>query len=87
MILLTGFAMAGLGGWIFGQAFPCVITSNTYCPYSGAQEAANSFGYVIPLIVIGSFLIITGAAFMAAAHISENLRPAPAESASSAGQK
>ncbi len=74
LILITGFAMAAFGGFLFGEVYFCAINS-TNCPLSSV-DASTRVGYSIPLLIFGSFLITTGAIFTAAGHISEYLRPA-----------
>jgi len=70
IILIGGFIAAGSGALLFGQVYSCV----TNCPLS-ATEIATRLGYSLPLLTFGSLMIITGAIFTAAGHISEQLRP------------
>jgi uncharacterized paraquat-inducible protein A len=74
LMLLVGFALVALGGFMFGEVYFCTINSAT-CPLS-ANDAAARIGYSIPLLLFGSVLIMPGAIFTAAGHLSEHLRPA-----------
>jgi hypothetical protein len=75
-MLVTGFALAALGGFFFGQVYFCAVNTTT-CPLS-ATGAATQVGFAIPFLVFGSLLIPPGAIFMAAGHIAEHLQPAEA---------
>ncbi len=72
-MLLLGFALVVLGGFLFGQVYFCALNSST-CPLS-ASDAAARIGYSVPLLLFGSTLIVPGAIFTAAGHLSEHLRP------------
>jgi uncharacterized paraquat-inducible protein A len=72
-MLVIGFLMAALGGYFFSQVYFCTVNLTT-CPLS-PTDAATRIGYAIPLLVFGNLLIIPGAIFTAAGHITEHLRP------------
>ena len=73
MMLVGGFILSGFGALIFSQVYSCLIGSTT-CSIS-ATDAADRLGYSFPLLAFGSSLILVGAIFTAAGHISEHVRP------------
>lgn len=72
-ILLAGFGLVIVGGYAFGEVYFCALNSST-CPLS-ASDATARIGYSIPLLLFGSMLIVPGAIFTAAGHLTEHLRP------------
>jgi hypothetical protein len=73
LMLVSGFGMAVVGGYFFGQVYFCGLNP-TSCPLS-ISGAATQIGFAIPLLLFGTILIPPGAIFVAAGHITEHLRP------------
>ena len=73
MILVSGFSLAGFGALLSGQVYSCIVNP-AGCPLS-PTDVTTRLGIALPLLVFGGFMIIIGAIFTAAGHISEQIRP------------
>ena len=75
VVLVAGFILAGAGAGLYAERILCSVSSSfSSCNQSSAGFALQTIS-ILTLLLFGVLLIIVGAIFTAAGHITEQLHP------------